>query len=452
MGTILIAVVAFIIAVGVLVTFHEYGHFWAARRLGVKVLQFSVGFGRKLFSWKDKKGTEYIIAAIPLGGYVKLLDEREDLVKEDELSFAFNRKPVWAKMLVVLAGPIFNFIFAIFAYWIMFMIGLKGAIPLVGYIQPNSIAAQSGIKAGDQIVAVDHVETRTWASVFKRIMPRLGDKDYLNLEVEDASGEIRSLNLNLNQWQVNRESSDLLYSLGIETFQMPMEPIAHSIMPGEPAEEAGFLAGDKIISVNGENIHTWQDFTKILEKNPNIPLNIVVKREAGLKTLVLTPKASKNNRGQLVGFAGIQVKVPQLDEAYTWVDRYNPWDAMTQSVKKTGQFISMSFRLIGKMIVGDVGLHNLSGPLTIAQGAGISFQIGFQQYLNFLALVSISLGVLNLLPIPILDGGHLLYYSIELVTGKPVSVKAQWMGYKIGMMLLIFLTTIAFYNDLMRMF
>lgn len=452
MSMILIAILAFIIAIGVLVTFHEFGHFWVARKLGVKVLKFSVGFGRRLFSWQDKAGTEYVIAMLPLGGYVKMLDEREGNVAEADLPHAFNRKPVWVRFSIVAAGPIFNFIFAIFAFWLMFMIGLTGTIPVVGEVQPQSIAAQSGLQVGDQILAVDSIETRTWASVFKQIMSRLGDTDYLHFDVKTASGDNKAVSLNLQNWAISREKPDLLDSLGIEAYHTPIPPVIYSVMPDEPAEKAGFLPGDEIVSVDGRPISNWSEFTEVIEKSPQQPISLVIKRQDSHKTIVFAPRMNIGANGKQIGFAGLKVKVPELSDEYKWVERFDPWHAMIESFQKTGQFISVTLKLIGKMIVGDVGLYNLSGPITLAQGAGISVLIGFQQYLNYLALISISLGVLNLLPIPILDGGHLLYYVIEIFTGKPVSEKVQIFGYKLGMLLLIFLITVAFYNDLLRMF
>lgn len=451
MTTIFIAIFAFIIAVGVLVTFHEFGHFWVARKMGVKVLRFSIGFGRRIFRWYDKKGTEYVIAAIPLGGYVKMLDEREDDVSEEDRPFAYNRKSVWARMSIILAGPVFNFIFAIFAYWLMFMVGLTGTIPVVGEVVPSSIAQKAGLQRGDQILTVDNVETRTWSSVFKQMMPRLGDTGYMRLDIKDESGQVKVVNLDLNNWEMHREKPNLLYSLGIEPYRTPTPPIVMDVLENEPAAKAGFLPDDEIIFAQGKPITRWGEFTEFITQNPNQPIEVIVKRQGGQQKIVFAPRPHKDDKGNIVGFAGLTVKIPDLPQSHKWVERFDPLHAMIEAVKKTGAFIAVSYKLIGKMIIGEVGLYNLSGPLTIAHGAGISFLVGFQQYINFLALISISLGVLNLLPIPVLDGGHLLYQIVEVFTGKPVSEKIQIFGYKLGLMFIIFLASIAFYNDLVRM-
>tara|TARA_R110002110_G_scaffold33533_1_gene114834 strand:+ start:154018 stop:155379 length:1362 start_codon:yes stop_codon:yes gene_type:complete len=453
MTSILITIFSFLAAIAILVAFHEFGHFWVARRLGVKVLRFSVGFGRKLISWTGKDGTEYVIAAIPLGGYVKMLDEREDNVQPEEQGQAFNCKPLWVRTAVVAAGPIFNFIFAILAYWLMFMIGITGTIPKVGTVVPSSIAAQAGVSSGDQILTVDHQKTRTWSDVAKTIMPRLGDSDYLRFELKADNGEHKIANLNLIDWTMDRENPDLFNSLGITPYFPEIPPIVHETQMGEPAVAAGFLAGDIVLSVDGKEVKQWLDFTQVVEKSANQSLDIVVQREEGYtKLLKLVPRQYDLGNNQSKGYAGLLVKIPELDKSLQWVERFNPWDAFTASVQKTADFIVISFKMIGKMVVGDIGLYNLSGPITIAQGAGVSASIGFEYYLNFLAMISISLGVINLLPIPILDGGHLLYYAIEFFTRKPVSEKVQIFGFKLGMMFLIFIMTVAFYNDLLRMF
>ncbi len=453
MISILISIISFLVAIAILVAFHEFGHFWVARRLGVKVLKFSVGFGRKLISWTGKDGTEYVIAAIPLGGYVKMLDEREGEVNPDELSQAFNRKPLWVRTAVVAAGPIFNFIFAILAYWLMFMIGITGTIPKVGNVAPSSIAAQAGIVAGDRILKVDDESTHTWSDVVNVIMPRLGDTDYLPFELKSKEGLTKSANLNLMTWSLNREEPDLLDSLGITPYISEIPPVIYQVQMGEPASKAGFLPGDIILAVNGKPVEQWLDFTYVVERSANEPVDVVVQREEGyIVEITFKPRLYGSGVDAQKGYAGLVVKMPEPDESLQWVERFDPWHALTASVVKTGQYISISIKMIGKMITGKIGLENLSGPVTIAQVAGMSASIGIQYYLNFLAMISISLGVINLLPIPILDGGHLLYYAIEFITRKPVSDKIQVFGFQLGMMFLIFIMTVAFYNDILRMF
>lgn len=452
MTTFVISFLAFLVAIGILVTFHEFGHFWAARRLGVKVLKFSIGFGKPLWSIKDKQGTEFVIAAIPLGGYVKMLDEREGPVADHEKIGAFNQKSVWARIVIVFAGPMFNFIFAVFAYWLMFMIGIAGWVPKIGDITPGSIADKAGLVVGEEIVSVDHRPTATWQQIIKQLMGRIGDKDTLEIQAKTVDGTVKAYNLDLSNWELKGERPDLLRGLGIESYHPPIPPIIHEVLPGEPASKAGILAGDVISAVNGKPIHDWKGFTDVVIKSIDQPLKLTIKRQEENKDITIIPRAEEGANGEIVGFAGLVVKTVKMPEELIRKERLGPIDALFAAVHKTYEYIAISFRLIGKMIVGELGLRTLSGPITIAQGAGASMVVGLQYYLGFLALISISLGVLNLLPIPILDGGHLLYYAVEAITGKPVPERIQIYGFKVGLMLLIFLMTVAFYNDLLRLF
>lgn len=447
-----ISIIAFIFAIGILVAFHELGHFYVARCLGVKVLRFSVGFGMPLFRWYDKHQTEYIIAILPLGGYVKMLDEREGPVLEEEKKRAFNTKPLWARFFIILAGPLFNFIFAILAYWFMFMIGISGAIPKIGEVMPHSIAAKAGLKAEQEIVMVDHVQTKTWQQVMKQLMRRLGDKDYLEVEIRQSNGILRSHLLNLNEWELKGNKPDLLYALGIKPYQPPIPPIVHEVMEGEPGERAGIQPGDVIVAVEGKPVASWQDLTDVTTKSIARSLRITFSREGEIKEVHVTPHMKELDTGETIGFIGLVVKTTKMPEALMRKERLGPLQAFVASIEKTSEYTRITFKIIGRMLIGEIGLHTLSGPITIAQGAGAMAVIGFQYYLGFLALISISLGVLNLLPIPILDGGHLLYYVIEMFTGKPVSDRFQMVGFKIGMFVLITLMSIAFYNDLIRLF
>lgn len=448
----LISILAFIGAIGILVTFHEFGHFWVARRLGVKVLRFSVGFGKPLCTWRDKYNTEYVIAAIPLGGYVKMLDEREGEVSAEELPHAFNRQSVWRRFAIVLAGPLFNFLFAILVYWFSYMVGVTGVIPNIGDIRPASIAAHSGLVAGQEIVSVDGTPTSTWASVIKQLMRRIGDQDALQIQVKDRDQKLQSYTLNLAGWELKGKKPDPLAALGIEPYHPPTVPLIKEVFEDAPAPRAGVLPGDRILSVNGTPIDTWKAFTDRVRVSAHKLMVIEVQRGNKTETISFTPQEKEAANGEIVGFAGLITKTAEMPKALTRKEHLSAFEALNAALHKTWDYIAISYKVIGKMIVGDVGLHTLSGPLTIAQGAGISAMGGIQYYLGFLALISISLGVLNLLPIPILDGGHLLYYLIEMVIRKPVSENVQLVGFKLGMFFLIFLMTIAFYNDLMRLF
>ncbi|MCS5711159.1 sigma E protease regulator RseP [Candidatus Berkiella aquae] len=445
------SIIAFIVAIGLLVTFHELGHFSLARLLGVKVLRFSIGFGKTLWRFQDRHKTEYVIAALPLGGYVKMLDEREGPVAEHEKSAAFNQKPLWARTLIVLAGPVFNFLFAIIAYWLMYMIGITGLAPIVGELKPHSIAAVAGLEPKDEILKVDGITTSSWQRVTNQLLARLGDKETLSIEVL-RDGQHETLSLKLATWQLKGDRPDLVDALGIIPYQPPIPPLVHEVIPDEPAAKAGIRAGDVIIAVNREPISAWQDFTRVVVKSINKPMILTVKRQNETQDITFKPRARESDTGEMIGYAGIVVKSVEMPPELLRKERLGPIAAFVEANKKTAEYIRLTFRVIAKMITGDVGLKTLSGPLTIAEGAGASASFGIQYYLGFLALISISLGVLNLLPIPILDGGHLLYFLIEAIQGKPVSERVQLYGFKLGMLLLIFLMSVAFYNDLARIF
>ncbi len=451
MSTFFTAIIAFIVAIGLLVTFHELGHFAVARLLGVKVLRFSVGFGKTLLRYQGKQ-TEYVIAAIPLGGYVKMLDEREGPVPAAEQSLAFNAKPLWVRSAIVLAGPVFNFIFAIAAYWVMYMIGITGIAPIVGELAPHSIAEVAGLREHDEIIKIDGQPTQTWQQVANQLIDRLGDKNTLSIEVLRNKDQHQVLTLPLKTWELRGDRPNLIEALGISPYQPPIPPIVKEALPDEPASVAGIKAGDEIIAVNQLPVKEWQDFTKVVAKSVNKSLTLTVKRQNEIKEFTFVPRAKETDTGELVGFAGLAVQLKELPPEFIRNERLGPWDAFIEANKKTGEYIRITFKVIGKMITGSVGLKSLSGPISIAEGAGATVSVGIQYYLGFLALISISLGVLNLLPIPILDGGHLLYFLIEAIQGKPVSDKVQLYGFKLGMVLLIFLMSVAFYNDMARLF
>lgn len=452
MSEFIISLMAFIFAIALLVTVHEFGHFWVARRLGVKVLRFSFGFGKPLWRFFGKDGVEYVISAFPLGGYVSLLGQGEEqTIPEEQKSLAFNFKPLWARFLIVLAGPLFNFLFAIMAYFMIYMVGISGWVPKIGEVKPLSIAAQAGIVGGEEIIRVDDVPTATWSAVAKQLMNRIGDKEPLHLQTQTPDG-IQTHTLNLETWALKGKKPNLLSALGIEPYLPPSEPIIIDLFEEGPGMQAGVLKGDKILAVNGELIQTWQEFTKIVRKNIQKPLKLTLQRGDETPEVTLTPVAKESENGEIVGFAGLITKVGKMPPEFIRYEKLSPYDAFVAALTKTGEYIIISFKIIGKMVTGDIGLQALSGPITIAQGAGQSASIGFQHFFGFLALISISLGVINLLPIPMLDGGHLFYYLIEAITGKPVSIRVQFYGLRIGLLMIILMMTVAFYNDLYRLF
>lgn len=445
------ALIAFLVAITILVAFHEFGHFWVARRFGVKVLRFSVGFGKPLWRWRDKQNTEFVISAIPLGGYVKMLDKREGPVPDHLTHCEFTQKSLLARFAIVAAGPLFNFIFAVFAYWLMFMIGIVGWVPQIGEIKTDSIAFEAGMVKGEEIIAVDGAPTQTWQQVFRELVKHVGDEKQLTIQTKNENAQ-KSYYLDLSRWELKGDAPNLIKDLGIELYLPPILPIIKEVLPGEPAAIAGIMPGDRFVEINGRQIASWQDFIDIVINSPHQPLEIWLKRGENTLKVDLTPKLKETNEGETVGFVGVVVKSIDMPESMLRQEQYGVIESFGYALKKTGEYIGLTFKLIGKMITGQIGLNTISGPLTIAQGAATSAHSGFAYYLGFLGLISISLGVINLLPIPILDGGHLFYYCIEFLTRRPVSEKFQIAGFKLGMLFIIFLMLVAFYNDIVRMF
>ena len=452
--SILSSILWFIVAIGVLVTVHEFGHYWVARRLGVKVLRFSVGFGRTL--WSRRAGpdrTEYVIAAIPLGGYVKMLDENEGEVADDERHRAFNRQPIAKRIAIVVAGPMFNFLFAVFAYWLTFTIGTAGLKSFIGEVSPDGPAAAAGLAAGQRIVAVDARETRTWQSVVESIIGATLEDGHLVLEIEEPDGAARSLDLHLADIGVDEFSRGRLFeTLGLTPKRPVVPPVIGTVEAGGPADRGGLSSGDRVLALDGEPLGSWREFVDYIRAHAEEPVEIEVERGGTRVTLSVRP-ASVSDDGTRIGRIGAGVAPPDADmgEYYETV-RYSPLTALSKAVVKTWDMSILTLRMLWKMVTLQISLEHLSGPISIAQYAGFSAEIGMTRFIDFLAIVSISLGILNLLPIPILDGGHLLYYLIESVLGRPLSEEAQFLGQRLGIAMLIGLMGLAFYNDLARIF
>lgn len=441
---------AFIVALGVLITVHEFGHFWVARRCGVRVERFSIGFGKALWRRTDKQGTEYVIALIPLGGYVKMLDERAEPVVPELRHYAFNNKTVGQRAAIIAAGPIANFLFAIFAYWLVFIIGVPGVRPVVGEITPNSIAAQAQIQPGTELKAVDGIETPDWDTVRLQLVAKIGDEQTILSVAPFGSNQRQDKTLDLRQWAFEPDKQDPVTSLGIRPRGPQIEPVLSEVQVNSAASKAGLQAGDRIVKVNGQPLTQWMTFVTLVRDNPDKPLALDIERQGSSLSLTLTPD-SKEVNGKAEGFAGVVPKVIPLPDEYKTVRQYGPFSAILEASDKTWQLMKLTVSMLGKLITGDVKLNNLSGPISIAQGAGMSAEFGVIYYLMFLALISVNLGIINLFPLPVLDGGHLLFQAIEKLKGGPVSERVQDFSYRIGSILLVLLMGLALFNDFSRL-
>ncbi len=452
MNGVFLSVAAFIVAIGVLVTVHEFGHFWVARRLGIKVLRFSIGFGKPLWTrtfGKDK--TELVIAALPLGGYVKMLDEREGEVDAAELTRAFNRQSVKTRIAVVVAGPAANFLFAIVAYWAMFVAGVPGLKPVVGEVTPASYAAEAGVLAGDEILAVAGEATPTWeATVLALLDAGLDGQDTVALTIRDADGQQRHLQAHFDTPDELLKKGGILENFGVS----PWQPLAviKSLVEGGAGERAGLLPGDQVVLADDVTISNWGQWVDFVRERPGREIAVQVLRNGELVKLTVRPD-SVTESGREIGRIGAYVQLPSEEQRATMrvVVRHGPLKAIPEALNRTWEVTTLTLRILWKMASGRASVENLSGPITIARYAGQSAAIGLATFLGFLGIVSVSLGVLNLLPVPVLDGGHLLFYLVELVTGRPVTDAIQLAGQKIGIFLLLALMTLAFYNDLVRL-
>ncbi|MCG8324902.1 MAG: RIP metalloprotease RseP [Thiotrichales bacterium] len=444
---------AFVFALGILVTFHEFGHYWVARRFDVKILRFSVGFGRPLYRRLfGADNSEFVIAAIPLGGYVKMLDEREGRVPAEERERAFNRKPLGQRFAIVLAGPLFNFIFAILAYWLVFTLGVTGVKPVVDSIEQGSLAARAGLGGGQEILAVNGRSTGTWASVMDKSVARIIAGGNLVYRVRDVSGNEQAIHMDVSGISIDDiAGGQLLKQLGITPRHMPVYSVVGKILPDSAAAAAGLAAGDEILSADGRDVHDWEDWVTYVRERPGQVIKLEILRQGQRMYLDITPRAHMDE-GKTIGQVGIQVSLPETpDPEFLTTESWGPLEAIPLALEKTWDVAVMSLRVLAKMITGQASVKNLSGPISIAQYAGYTAAAGVAVYISFLAVVSVSLGLLNLFPIPLLDGGHLMYYLIEFVKGSPVSEAAQVVGQQFGLAVLLGLMTLVFYNDIVRL-
>ncbi len=436
-----------LIALGVLVTFHEFGHFWVARRCGVKVLRFSVGFGSPLLRWHDRQGTEFVLAAIPLGGYVKMLDEREAEVPVEQLEQAFNRKPVSQRIAIVAAGPIANFLLAIVFFWVVAMLGSEEVRPVIGKVEAGSLAAAAGLVAGQEIVAVDGDPITGWAGVNLQLVRRLGESGTLELRVREVGSTLESSHqLRLQDWQKGVDEPDPVASLGIAPWRPAVAPLVGEVDPEGPAQVAGIKLGDRLLALDGQGLDDWQQVVERVRGLPGEQVTVRLQRDGRELELAVTLAAHDK-----AGYLGVGVKPVEWPAAMLHEVRFGPLEAVSESLHRTWKMSVLTLDSLKKMLFGELSVKNLSGPITIAKVAGASAQSGVGDFLNFLAYLSISLGVLNLLPIPVLDGGHLLFYLVEWARGRPLSERVQGWGIQIGISLVLGVMLLALVNDLGRL-
>ncbi|MDM1276818.1 MULTISPECIES: RIP metalloprotease RseP [Acinetobacter] len=448
----LFIIVAAILLLGPLIAIHEFGHYFVARKLGVKVLVYSIGFGPTVLKWTSKKsGIQYQLSALPLGGYVKMLDEREGNVAEKDLPFAFNRQHPWKRIAIVAAGPLINLVFAIVLFWILFLPSQEQLNTRVGKVLPQTPAAEVNMQPGDRITAVDGTQVSTWEKLNFALVDRAGETGTIHIQA-NRDGQLQNFQLPIQDF-LKDQSQSPLEVLGFTPYRPNIPAVVSKLSEDGAAIRQGMKEGDQILAIDGVVMKDWYDVVQVVQASPEKLLKIDVLRQDQRVQLEIMPQAKRDNMGNTTGMLGVQSDPGKITipEEYKQTIQYSPTEALMMAVDKTGQISSMILNSIVKMVRGLIGLDNLSGPITIAKVAGQSAEMGWQTFISFMALMSVSLGILNLLPIPMLDGGHLVYYFIELIRGKPVSEQIQLVGLKIGMVLLGSMMLLALFNDFMRL-
>jgi regulator of sigma E protease len=439
---------AFILALGILVAVHEWGHFYVARKCGVQVERFSIGFGKPIWRKLSKSGTEYVIAMIPLGGYVRMLDGRIDDVPPELENKAFNNKTVLQRMAIIAAGPGVNFIFAFFALWLMYIVGLETVKPIVKAVEPDSIAHVAGVQPGDEIINIDGRNTPDWEAVNLELVSNIGG-DNTVVTVRNSSNTEKELTFTLDTWNFDPDIESPLSSLGLTPFRPNPTLTVGFVGDDSAAKEAGLLPGDKIVALNGNKLASWNALVDEVVESPGEVISLAIERDGQQQTLRATIARRDTPQGQS-GYLGVSPTFESWPEGYVFTHQYGIIEAIGTALDKTWRLMTLSVEMIGKLLTGDVSVKNLSGPISIAQGAGTSAGYGLAYFLSFLALISVNLGIINLLPLPMLDGGHLMFFIVEWITGKPVPEAVQEWGYRIGGVLLFMIMGIAIFNDIAR--
>ena len=449
--SILFTIISFLVAISILVAIHEYGHYIVAKKLGVKILRFSVGFGKPLWLKRfGKDQTEFVIATWPLGGYVKMLDKRETDVDADEAHREFTSQSVWKRIAIVVAGPGFNFIFAIFAYWMMFIVGVSGIKPVIGNIDKDGIAHQAGLISGYEIVSINNNKTPIWDVAVSNLIPAIVDRSQATLELKDKQGTTIKRTLDFSATTGEIKVEQIFKQLGFKPWRPSIQPIVGMVVENSPAESAGFKIDDKIVAINNVITPDWLDVIELVSGKPAEILQVIILRDGQRKTLQVIPEKIQR-KGKTVGRVGLGHKTgSSYPQDMRVTHGYNIFESVPRALSRTWDFSVLTLKMMGKIFTGEISIKNLSGPVSIARYAGYSASAGLARFLDFLAIVSISLGILNLLPIPILDGGHLTYYMIEVIRRKPVSDETQEFATRIGMILLFTLMAVALYNDILR--